>query len=67
MTQQAPAIQSVLNTSHSGKPNQIYLSTIRVLYIEFPNGYHQHIARIHRHYITLAINSDVTIIMFLEG
>jgi len=23
MTQQAPAIQSVLNTRHSGKPNQI--------------------------------------------
>jgi hypothetical protein len=43
MTQQAPAIQSVLNTRHSGKPNQIYRSTIRVLYVEFAKGYHQHI------------------------
>jgi len=39
MTPQASAIQSALNTRHSGKPNQIYLSTIRVLYV----GYPQHI------------------------
>ena len=43
MTQQAPAIPSVLNTRHTGKPNQIYLSTITVLYVEFPSRYHQHI------------------------
>jgi hypothetical protein len=43
MTQQAYAIESVLNTRHTGKPNQTYLSTVTVLYVDFPNGYHQHI------------------------